>query len=123
MVWMIDPRRSQADSDGMVFGYLGVRISEGAVWTSKRGDASWYLGPLAGACAGLDEPRRSRIGSFMSSVLTRSSAPKNSKLFVAFADGSRYERMPLPWVRELDWLKIGGEIGRFNAAAYLASQV
>ena len=43
--------------------------------------------------------------------------------YVAFADGSRYERMPLPWVGELDWLKIGGEIGRFNAAAYLASAV
>jgi hypothetical protein len=55
-------------------------------------------------------------------VLTGSSAPKNAKLYVAFADGSRYERMPLPWVRGLDWPKIGGEIGRFNAAAYLASE-
>ncbi len=119
---MVDLGRSQADSGGMVFGYLGVRISEGAVWTSKHGDASRYLGPLAGACAGLDEPRRSWIGSFVSSVLTGSSAPKNAKLYVAFADGSRYERMPLPWVRELDWPKIGGEIGRFNAAAYLASE-
>jgi hypothetical protein len=40
---MVDPRRSQADSDGMVFGYLGVRISESAVWTSKHGYASRYL--------------------------------------------------------------------------------
>ena len=119
---MVDPRRSQADSDGMVFGYLGVRISAGAVWTSKHGDVSRYLGPLAGACAGLEEPRRSRIGSFVSSVLTGSSAPKNSKLYVTFADGSRYERMPLPSVREPDWPRIGGEIGRFNAAASLASQ-
>ena len=42
--------------------------------------------------------------------------------YVAFADGSRYERMPLPWVREPDWPRIGGEIGRFNAAASRASQ-
>ena len=119
---MDDPMRSRADSNGMVFGYLGVRISDGAVWTSKHGDAGRCLGPLAGACAGLDEPRRSRIGSFVSSVLTGSSTPKNSMLYVAFADGSRYERMPLPWVREPDWPKIGGEIGRFNAAASLASR-
>jgi hypothetical protein len=87
-LWMVDPLRSQADSDGVVFGYLGVRISEGSVWTSKHGDASRYLGPLAGACAGLDEPRRSRIASFISSVLTSSSAPKDARLYVAFADGS-----------------------------------
>jgi hypothetical protein len=89
---------------------------------ASAGPPSRYLGPLAGAGAGLDEPRRSRIGSFLSSVLTGSSAPKNAKLYVAFADGSRYERMVLPWVREPDWPKIGGEIGRFNEAAYLASK-
>ena len=65
----------------------------------------WVLWPVL---RGLDEPRRSWIGSFVSSVLTGSSAPKNAKLYVAFADGSRYERMPLPWVRELDWPKIVG---------------
>lgn len=119
---VVDPRRSQADSDGAVFGYLGVRISEGAVWTSGHKYASRYLGPLIGASARLEEPRRSWIGSFVTSVLLSSSTPKNTKLYVAFSDGSRYERMPLPWVRELDWPKIGGEIGRFNAAAYLASQ-
>jgi hypothetical protein len=118
---MADPRRSQADSDGVAFGYLGVRISEGAVWTIRHGNASRYLGPLAGACAGLAEARRSWLGSLVSSVLLGSSQPKESRLYVAFADGSRYERMPLPWVRELDWPKIGGEIARFNAAAYLAA--
>ena len=66
------------------------------------------------------DPRRSRIASFISSVLTGSSAPKDARLYVAFADGSRYERMVFPWVRELDWPKMGGEIGRFNAAANLA---
>jgi hypothetical protein len=114
---MVDPRRSQAYSDGVVFGYLGVRVSGGGVWTIRHGAAGRYLGPLAGARAGLDEPRRSWIGSSISSVLTGSSPPKNAKLYVGFADGSRYERIPLPWVRELDWPKIGGEIGRFNEAA------
>ena len=94
---MVDPRRSQADADGMVFGYLGVRISEGAVWTSKRGDASRYLGPLAGACAGLDEPRRSRIGSFMSSVLTRSSAPKKARTRADAAHGFMDQIIPGIW--------------------------
>jgi len=120
---MVDPRRSQADADGMVFGYLGVRISDGAVWTIEGEYASRRLGPLAGACAGLDEPRPSRIGSLISSLLLGSDAPpKNTTLYVAFADGSRYERMPLPWVRGLCWPRIAGEIGRFNAAAFLTSQ-
>jgi hypothetical protein len=117
-----DPRRWQADSDGVVFGYLGVRISGDAVWTIERGHVGRYLGPLTGAYAGLDEPRRSWIGSFVTRALLGSSPPKNAKLYVTFTDGSRYERMPLPWVRELDWPKIGGEIGRFNSAAYLAAQ-
>ena len=120
---MVDPRRSQADVDGAVFGFLGVRISDGAVWTIERGDVSRHLGPLAGACAGLDEPRRSRIGSLISALLLGSDAPpKDAQLYVAFADGSRYERMVLPWVRGLDWPKIAGEIGRFNAAAFLTSR-
>jgi hypothetical protein len=119
---MVDPRRSQGEADGMVFGYLGVMISGGAVWTIERGAARRYLGPLVGARAGVDEPRRSWVGAFMSSVLLGSAPPKNAKLYVAFADASRYERMPLPWVSELDWPKIGGEIGRFNAAAYLATR-
>jgi hypothetical protein len=113
---------SQADADGKVFGYLGIKISEGAVWTTGRGARSRYLGPLAGACAGIDEPRRSWIGSFISSVLVGDGPAKGAKLYVAFTDGSRYERLPLPWVSDLDWPKIGGEIGRFNEAAYLATR-
>jgi hypothetical protein len=113
---MADPQRSQAEPDGTVFGYLGVKISEGAVWTSEHGTPSRYLGPLPGAKAGLDEPRQSWFGALMSSLLVGSAPTKNPTLYVAFADGSRYERMPLPWVSGLDWPKIAGEIGRFNAA-------
>jgi hypothetical protein len=112
---------SQADADGVVFGYLGIKISGGAVWTTGRG-ASRYLGPLMGACAGVDEPQRSWFGSFISSVLLGGGPAKGARLYVAFTDGSRYERLPLPWVSDLDWPKIGGEIGRFNAAAYLATR-
>jgi len=119
---MVDPRRSQADADGMVFGYLGIKISGDAVWTTGRGAPNRYLGPLKGARAGIDEPRRSWIGALISSVLLGAAPAKNTKLYVAFTDGSRYERMPLPWVSSLDWPKIGGEIGRFNAAAYLSTQ-
>jgi hypothetical protein len=42
------------------------------------------------------------------------------RIVIAFADGARYERLLLPWVRD-DSPKIAGEIGRFNAAATLAS--
>jgi hypothetical protein len=118
---MVDPRRSQADPDGMVFGYLGIKISGDAVWTTGRGAPSRYLGPMMGARAGVDEPLRPWIGTFISSVLLGGTPPKDAKLYIAFADGSRYERLALPWVSALDWPKIGGEIGRFNAVAYLSA--
>ncbi len=117
---MGDTRR-QADAEGLVFGYLAVKIRETDVWTTGRGIPSRRLGPLKGACAGIAESRRSRLGSFISSVLLGEVPPKNGRLYVAFADGSRYERLLLPLVRAVDWPKIAGEIGRFNAAAYLAA--
>ncbi len=117
---MVDARWSQSEADGQVFGYLGVKISGTDVWTTGRGSPSRCLGPLAGACAGLVEPRRSWIGTFISSLLLGDAPPKNATMFVAFADGSRYERLVLPFVHALDWPKIAGEIGRFNAAAYFA---
>jgi len=116
---MPDPSRSQAEADGMAFGYLGVRVSGTDVWTTGRETSSRCLGPLNGACAGIAEPRRSWISTFISSLLLGDTPPKNAKLYVAFADGTRYERLVLPWVSDLDWPKIAGEIGRFNAAAYL----
>src|SRR5258708_27216703 len=118
---MVDAGWLQAESDGGVFGYLGVKISGTDVWTTGRGTPSRCLGPLIGACAGVVEPRRSWIGTFISSVLLGDVPPKNARLYVAFADGSRYERLVLPFVRTIDWPKIAGEIGRFNAAAYLAA--
>jgi hypothetical protein len=119
---MVDPRRSQADADGMVFGYLGVQISGTDVWTTGRGTASRCLGPLKGACAGVAEPRRSWIGTVISSLLLGDVRPKNARLYATIADGTCYERLVLPWISDLDWPKVAGEIGRFNAAAYLARQ-
>ena len=118
---MVDVGRSQSEADGVVFGYLGVKISGTDVWTTGRGTSSHCLGPLAGACAGLVEPRRSWIGTFISSLILGDAPPKNATMFVSFADGTRYERLPLPWVTQ-DWPKISGDIGRLNAAAYLAHQ-
>jgi hypothetical protein len=106
------------EADDVDFGYLGVRISGPDVWTTDRKTPVRRLGPLKGACAGVIEPQRSRIGMFISSVLLSDAPPKNARLYVAFADGTRYERLVLPWVHD-DWPKIAGEIGRFNAAAYL----
>ena len=104
----------------MVFGYLGVRIREADVWTIGSGTSIRCLGPLKGAYAGLAEPRRSWIGTSISSLLLGEAPPKNARLYVAFADGTRYERLVVPWLSGLEWPKVGGEIGRFNAAAYLA---
>jgi len=115
------PRPSPDGDSGTDFGYLGVRIRGTDVWTTGRDSTIRCLGPLAGARAGLSEPRRSRIGAAVSRVLLADMPPKNARLFVAFADGTRYERLPLPWVRG-DWPKIAGEIGRFNAVAVLASE-
>jgi hypothetical protein len=118
---MIDPRQSQAGGDGMVFGYLGVRIDGSDVWTTGRGSPSRRLGPLVGATAGIVEPRRSWIGSLVSSLLLGVVPPKNATLCVIFADSACYERLMVPWLSDLDWPKVAGEIGRFNAAAHLAA--
>jgi hypothetical protein len=104
-----------------VFGYLGVRISGNRVWTIGHGAPSRCLGQLAGARAGILKPWRSWIGTLISHVLLGDAPPKNATLYVAFADGNRYDRLVLPWVRALDWPKIGGEIGRFNAAAHITA--
>ncbi|HUD37126.1 MAG TPA: hypothetical protein VMR14_09530 [Streptosporangiaceae bacterium] len=117
---MADALRPQADADGMVFGYLGVRISGADVRTTEHGPPGRCLGALKGASAGVLEPPRSRIGVYLSSLLLGGDPPKNARLYVAFADGTRHERLLLPWVRADDWPQIAGEIGRFNAAAYLA---
>jgi hypothetical protein len=116
---MADPSRSQAQADGTVFGYLGVKITGTHIWTTSRGTSNRCLGPLKGAHAGTAEPRRSWIGTVISSLLLGDVPPKNARLYVTLADGTRYERLVLPWVSHLDWPKIAGEIGRFNAAAYL----
>jgi hypothetical protein len=117
---MIDPRRSQAGQDGMLFGYLSVRISGTDVWTTGHGTPSRCLGPLTGARAGIAEPRRSRLGTFISSRLVGEVPPKDARLYVVLADGTRYERLVVPWLSDLDWPKVAGEIGRFNAAAQAA---
>jgi hypothetical protein len=118
---MADVRRSQAAADGTVFGYLGVRIRGSDVWTAERRAPSRRLGPVAGATAGAIEPRRSALRNVLSRLLGLGDVPpQNVTIFVAFADGTRYERLVLPWVRD-DYPKIAGEIGRFNAAAYVAS--
>lgn len=118
---MADALRSQADADGMIFGYLGVMIRGTDGWTIGGDTLSRRLGTLEGASAGLVEPRRSWIGSYISSLLLGGNAPpKNARLYITFADGTRYERILLPWVRLDAWPRIAGQIGRFNAAAYLA---
>ena len=118
---MVDPGRSLAESDGLVFGYLGVRITGQEIWTIGHDAASRRLGPLAGAHAGLTEPPRSGIGMLISSVLLAGDEPpKNARLYVAFADGTSYERLVVPWLRQ-DWPKVAGQIGRFNAAALFAA--
>jgi len=45
----------------------------------------------------------------------------NARLCIVFAGGTRYERLVVPWLRDLDWPRVAGEVGRFNAAALLAT--
>jgi hypothetical protein len=91
------------------------------VWTTGSGTPSRCLGSLAGARAGIFEPRRSWVGTFISSLLFGEAPPKNARLYVIFPDDTHYERLVLPWISDLDWPKVAGEIGRFNAAAVLAA--
>ena len=104
----------------MTFGYLGVMVHESEVWTFERENPSRYLGPLKGARAGLTEPRRSRIGMFISGLLLGEVVPKKAIIFIAFSDDTRHERLVVPWINRWDWPKIATEIGRFNLAAAAA---
>ena len=120
---MVDVQRSQADAEGTVYSYLGVKISGTDVWTTGHDSPSRCLGELKGARASMIEPRRSWIGTFISSLLLGEAPPKGARLCITFADGTRYERLMLPWVNLEEWPRIAGQIGRFNAAAYLATRL
>jgi hypothetical protein len=118
---MVEVQRSQADADGMLFGYLGVKIRGTEVWTLGQQSPSRRLGELKGAQAALIEPPRRWIGTFISTLLLGEAAPKGARLCITFADGTRYERLVLPWINRNAWPQIAGQVGRFNAAAYLSA--
>jgi hypothetical protein len=80
-----------------------VKISGADVWTTGQGAPHRRLGALKGASAGVFEPPRSRIGVRLSSLLLGGDQPKKARLYVASADGPRYERLLLPWVRFTRW--------------------
>jgi hypothetical protein len=116
---MVEVQQSQADADGTLFGYLGVRIRGTEVWTLGQRSPSRRLGELKGAHAALIEPPRRWIGTFVSTLLLGEALPKGARLCITFADGTRYERLVVPWVNRHAWPQIAGQVGRFNAAAYL----
>jgi len=116
---MVDVQRSQADADGMLFGYLGVKIIGTEVWTIEQQSPSRRLGELKGAQAALFEPPRSWIGTVISTLLLGEASPKGAALCITFADGARYERIVVPWINRHAWPRIAGQVGRFNAAACL----
>jgi hypothetical protein len=53
-------------------------------------------------------------------LTARRSVTWNARVFVAFRDDTRYERLLVPWDLCADWPKIAREISQFNAAACLA---
>lgn len=117
---MVDVQRSQADADGTLFGYLGVKISGTEVWTiGQLRIPSRRLGELKGAQAALIEPPRRWIGTFISTKLLGEASPKGARLCITFADGTRYERLVVPWINRNAWPQVAGQVGRFNATAYL----
>ena len=77
--------------------------------------------PLAGACAGvvIDRPAPRQQG-FFSAVVIGSAAPRDGTIFVAFADGTRWEK-PLRQGTRQQMRQVDAAVARFNAMADAAS--
>ena len=89
-----------------------AKIRGGVVQTPK---------PLAGACAGIvidrPPPAESEAASFVKTVIG-AGPPRIGTIFVAFSDGTRWER-PLHQGTRLQMQKVDAEINQFNAMAEL----
>jgi hypothetical protein len=91
--------------------------------TVKNGEIRYGLGkrqPLKGACAGARNVHPATGGQVLFSVLA-GPAPKVGTLFVAFADGTRFES-PLLQGSRAQMRKVDEEIALFNRLADLAEQ-
>jgi hypothetical protein len=89
-------QRSRAAAEtarGVTLKELGVRVEGNKVFSLNyllRKEFR-YLGPLAGACAGVMDLKTPTAGAMISSVVIGNPA-KVGMIFVAFADGTRHEQ-------------------------------
>jgi hypothetical protein len=92
---------------------LGVQVKRGDVrkiglpWKNSH-----YLGPLIGACAGVTDAKAPTVGAPMPSYL-RGKMPHARTIFIAFANGRRYERR-LYWGSRARIRRIENEASSFN---------
>ena len=109
-------RAVTAAAKGAVLNELGVRVKDGEVrkigltWNSSR-----VLGPLAGACAGVMDVKPASSGQFIGSAIT-GYVPRVGTIFVAFADGTRYETA-LRQGSPAQMRKVDEQIALFNRMA------
>jgi hypothetical protein len=109
--------RTAKDLAGLVsFGELGVMVRNGEV-RKIGGGLRQTPKRLAGACAGvvIDRPRPSEAGSFVAAVVGFGQ-PRVGTIFVAFADGTRWEKKLYQGTRQ-QMQKVDVAIARFNAMA------
>lgn len=114
-----DIQRSRSSADaarGVWLSDLGVRVKGNEV---RKAAGTWkgsrYLGPLAGACAGVIDVKAPSAGAMLSSVVI-GNVPRVGTIFVAFADGTRHEQ-PLYQGSPAQMRKVDAAVARFNAMA------
>lgn len=101
---------------------LGIRVKLGDV--RKIGmlkEASRYLGPLTGACAGVVDNRAPSAGAMLLS-LVRGKIPRSGIIFIAFMNGRRYERN-LRWPSPARRRGVDEAVSRFNEMADRVNRV
>jgi hypothetical protein len=116
----VQRERGRADATAAVvpLGLLGIIVKRGDVYARTWRDR--YLGPLAGACAGVMDIRPgSEAGSIAAGIIGLN-APRVGTIFVAFADGTRHET-PLRMGTRAEMHRVDAAIARFNAMADAAS--
>jgi hypothetical protein len=119
-----DTPQSRTDADltrRVFFDEIRVQVRDlevrtvGVTWKRSR-----RLGSIVGASAGVTDQKQLSMGAKLRAGLL-STTPRIGTIFVAFADGTRYET-PLRLGSDEQTAAIEAEVARFNAMAAAAAE-
>jgi hypothetical protein len=113
-----DRARTDAVARAVALPQLGIVVKRGEVYARKLRDR--YLGPLAGACAGVMDLKPGSGAGCLAAAIIATSTPRVGTIFVAFADGTRHEA-PLRMGTRAEMHEVDAAIARFNAMADAAA--